>query len=264
MSYNDDNEQNVSDTGRGEFPHATNFGPDPVRAEVEREFQAVRDSDGEPRTNDGDHPLHNHIILYGEQGDSEPVKDGVELYCPHCDRELDPQTHGGQQYAVCPTGKYEYSGFSSASYSLPHGELRTDGGVSDEAELPTGDDLTGFQWDTLRILIEDERYGLAIKSALEARYDAEITHARLYINLNALIDEGLVEKSQLDGRTNIYTATDRARRAFCSRLRWHLAAVADLPGELPDVIDEELSVRENGGETACERVRTRVDGGAGQ
>ena len=128
-------------------------------------------------------------------------------------------------------------------------------------DLPAGDDLTSLQWDILRVVIEEPRYGQPIKRALDARYDTEVSASRLYSNLKTLVEAGVLEKSERDGRSSTYHATDRAQQAFCARLRWHLAAVTDLPGELPDVIDEELSVREQGSETACDRVRARVDGG---
>nr|WP_244605627.1 helix-turn-helix transcriptional regulator [Halorussus marinus] len=53
--------------------------------------------------------------------------------------------------------------------------------------------------------------GLAIKSYLEDDYD-EINHSRLYQNLDALIERGLLSKAEKDGRTNEYATTDRARQ----------------------------------------------------
>jgi DNA-binding PadR family transcriptional regulator len=40
---------------------------------------------------------------------------------------------------------------------------------------------------------------------------------RSYPNLDALVDKGLVEKSEVDGHTNAYTLTDRAVRELKAR-----------------------------------------------
>ena len=53
--------------------------------------------------------------------------------------------------------------------------------------------------------------GLAIKSYLEREYDEEINHSRLYQNLDALIDHGLLAKGRKDDRTNEYATTEEAR-----------------------------------------------------
>jgi len=68
--------------------------------------------------------------------------------------------------------------------------------------------LTGFQRDILRILgREGGMYGLAIKRELQDRYDEEINHGRLYPNLDDLVDNGTIVKSELDKRTNLYELT---------------------------------------------------------
>ncbi|USZ78744.1 PadR family transcriptional regulator (plasmid) [Halorussus vallis] len=58
------------------------------------------------------------------------------------------------------------------------------------------------------------RYGLGIKADLEEYYDEEVNHGRLYPNLDALVDAGLLEKSQLDRRTNEYALTADAKRVL--------------------------------------------------
>ena len=126
MSYNDDNHQNASDTGRGEFPHTTNFGPDPVRAEVEREFQAVTDSDGEPRT-DGSSLKYDPstVVLDGTEGELRPSV-GAGARCPLCFAGLTPESGGDSRFLECPSGDYKYDTRLSRSYSRPHGS-RGDG-----------------------------------------------------------------------------------------------------------------------------------------
>ena len=54
-------------------------------------------------------------------------------------------------------------------------------------------DLTGFQRDLLYVIAgRDDPHGLAIKEELEEYYESEIHHGRLYPNLDALVDKGLV------------------------------------------------------------------------
>lgn len=77
-------------------------------------------------------------------------------------------------------------------------------------------DLTAFQRDTLESIARlDARdvqpYGLAIKRDLQALYDAEINHSRLYQNLDTLAELGLVARSPIDDRTNRYELTADGR-----------------------------------------------------
>jgi len=81
--------------------------------------------------------------------------------------------------------------------------------------------LTGFRRDILFILArEGDLYGLAIKRKLQEYYGAEVNHGRLYPNLDTLVDEGLVAKSELDKRTNEYALTDDARELLDGRQAW--------------------------------------------
>src|SRR6056297_3653334 len=81
-------------------------------------------------------------------------------------------------------------------------------------------DLTAFQQNILVILAEEPMYGLAIKRHLEGYYDTEVNHGRLYPNLDDLVEMGLVEKSELDKRTNQYELTDDGLEAVLDRLGW--------------------------------------------
>ncbi len=82
-------------------------------------------------------------------------------------------------------------------------------------------DLTGFQRDLLYVIGGlDDPHGLAIKDELEEYYETEIHHGRLYPNLDTLVEKGLVEKSQKDRRTNIYSATRRGIREIEARGEW--------------------------------------------
>ena len=84
-------------------------------------------------------------------------------------------------------------------------------------------DLTAFQQNILAILSDDAMYGLAIKRELESYYDSEVNHGRLYPNLDDLVELGLVEKSELDKRTNQYELTDEGYDAVIDKLEWTLS-----------------------------------------
>jgi len=82
-------------------------------------------------------------------------------------------------------------------------------------------DLTAFQRDVLWTLAhEGASKGLAVKDSLEDYYDEDVNHGRLYPNLDALVDHGLVAKSQRDRRTNEYQLTDAGHAALAERLSW--------------------------------------------
>ena len=93
----------------------------------------------------------------------------------------------------------------------------TDATSSNTVDQPTTDfhELTGFQRDVLRTILALEAdgplSGQDIKHALEADQDREINHGRLYPNLDALVDAGLVTKGEIDARTNSYQTTAPAR-----------------------------------------------------
>ncbi|MFT4889837.1 MAG: PadR family transcriptional regulator PadR [Halobacteriales archaeon] len=90
-------------------------------------------------------------------------------------------------------------------------------------------DLTGFQRDLLYVIAGlDEPKGLEIKDELENYYEKEIHHGRLYPNLDTLVDKGLVEKGQLDRRTNYYVVTRRGNREIEDRRDWENQYVDDL------------------------------------
>ena len=92
--------------------------------------------------------------------------------------------------------------------------------VSDEATAAS--DLTAFQQNILTILAEEPMYGLAIKRELEAYYGSEVNHGRLYPNLDDLVELGLVEKSELDKRTNQYELTDAGHDIVLGQVEWVL------------------------------------------
>ena len=92
-------------------------------------------------------------------------------------------------------------------------------------------DLTAFQIDVLAVTARletsiEQVYGLAIKRGLEDIHDEEINHGRLYPNLDELTNEGLVEKGEIDARTNSYRVTERGFQLLQQR-RDHLSIAID-------------------------------------
>ncbi|MFC3958304.1 PadR family transcriptional regulator [Halovivax cerinus] len=82
-------------------------------------------------------------------------------------------------------------------------------------------DLTGFQRDLLYVIAGADRpSGQAVKTEVEQYYDEEINHGRLYPNLDTLVNRGLVEKGQLDRRTNYYTISGTGLEAIQERQEW--------------------------------------------
>ncbi|MDZ5812211.1 PadR family transcriptional regulator [Halorubrum sp. AD140] len=94
--------------------------------------------------------------------------------------------------------------------------------VADEESTRSASDLTAFQQNILAILSEEPMYGLAIKRELESYYGSEVNHGRLYPNLDDLVAEGLVEKSELDKRTNQYELTEAGHDTVLGQLEWVL------------------------------------------
>ncbi|AGB16849.1 putative transcriptional regulator [Halovivax ruber XH-70] len=105
----------------------------------------------------------------------------------------------------------------------------------------TARDLTAFQNNILTILSTEPMYGLAIKRELEDYYGTEVNHGRLYPNLDELVDLGLIEKSELDKRTNQYALTDEGYEAVIDQLEWSLSKIvtdADRANEIDAIVDD--------------------------
>jgi len=101
-------------------------------------------------------------------------------------------------------------------------------------------DLTAFQQTILAILAEESRYGLAIKRELEDYYGTEVNHGRLYPNLDDLVSMGLLEKSELDKRTNQYALTDDGLAAVSDLLEWWVeryVTTDDRAATITDIVD---------------------------
>lgn len=116
-------------------------------------------------------------------------------------------------------------------------------GAGDPSEIAS--DLSKFQDLILTVLADEARYGLAIKRELQDYYHEEVNHGRLYPNLDKLIGRGLVEKSQLDRRTNQYAITTLGEAVLEADQEWreqYLEAdeVAVTDGGTTIISDEDL------------------------
>lgn len=83
------------------------------------------------------------------------------------------------------------------------------------------DDLTGFQRDLLYVIAGQEQpSGQDVKEEVEQYYEADINHGRLYPNLDTVVNKELVEKGELDRRTNYYDITDEGLEMLDERREW--------------------------------------------
>ncbi|SDD60413.1 PadR family transcriptional regulator, partial [Natrinema hispanicum] len=81
----------------------------------------------------------------------------------------------------------------------------------------------GFQRDLLYVIAgADQPSGQDVKDEIEQYYSSEINHGRLYPNLDTVVNKELVEKGQLDRRTNYYAITDEGEQAIEDRREWVL------------------------------------------
>jgi DNA-binding PadR family transcriptional regulator len=119
--------------------------------------------------------------------------------------------------------------------------------MSEAQSITEGDlvarELTAFQQNILTILSEEPMYGLAVKRELETYYGEEVNHGRLYPNLDDLVEMDLVEKSQLDKRTNQYELTADGEQAVADQLEWVLSKFVTDDGRAEDVrslVDDHL------------------------
>jgi DNA-binding PadR family transcriptional regulator len=111
-------------------------------------------------------------------------------------------------------------------------EVRTDGGVAvdvasqDAEQEPAGPiplrTLTGVQRDLLWVAWGlNSPSGQEIKAEYQRHENAgDLTHSRLYPNLDTLVEEGLLNKSQRNRRTNEYDLTADGRDWLRRRQSW--------------------------------------------
>jgi len=82
-------------------------------------------------------------------------------------------------------------------------------------------ELSGIQRDLLFVTAgAGGANGQQIKESLESSQGRDILSGRLYTNLDALVEHGLVKKRRSDGRTNLYDVTDEGVRELERLRRW--------------------------------------------
>ena len=91
-------------------------------------------------------------------------------------------------------------------------------------------DLNGSSRDLLVEIYQlDQPSGQDIRGRMEAEHGEEVTHGRLYSNLNDLVDVGLLDKGELDLRTNYYQITNDGQRLVEDTARYFESAGATNP-----------------------------------
>jgi DNA-binding PadR family transcriptional regulator len=102
-------------------------------------------------------------------------------------------------------------------------------------------ELTGFQRDLLYVIAgSDQPSGQTVRRKLEDHID-NVNHGRLYPNLDTLVECGLVEKGDLDQRTNYYEVTKNGEQLLARRREWENQYVS-FPQEQAQQTSDQLSV----------------------
>ena len=82
-------------------------------------------------------------------------------------------------------------------------------------------ELTSFQRDLLFVVGGlTSASGKEIKNEIEDSQGRKLLAGRVYTNLDTLVEEGLIEKGEIDGRTNRYVITDDGREAIEQLYDW--------------------------------------------
>ena len=110
------------------------------------------------------------------------------------------------------------------------------------------EELTEFQKNIVNVLVGGDKYGLAIKRELDEYYEDEVSHGRLYPNLDRLVNSNYVEKAPRDERTNEYRLTEEAREEIREEMEWRLTKYVgdsnDRERELRRMLEETRTVTE--------------------
>ena len=81
--------------------------------------------------------------------------------------------------------------------------------------------LNAFQRDMLVVIAGlDDPKGTEITSELEDYYPEEITAGRVYPQLTAMAEKGLIKKGEANSKTNFYRLRKRGVRELKERRNW--------------------------------------------
>lgn len=107
--------------------------------------------------------------------------------------------------------------------------MGSDGHDGDTPSLSEYAELTEFQRDVLIVVGGlSEPHGLKIKEELQKYYSDTVHHGRLYPNLDTLEQIDLVEKFEIDNRSNGYRLSTRGEILLEKRRRWLSERVSDV------------------------------------
>jgi DNA-binding PadR family transcriptional regulator len=97
-------------------------------------------------------------------------------------------------------------------------------------------ELTAFQRDLLVEVNRQERgIPVEIKTSLEEHYSDGISDGRLYPNLDKLVEDGLADRSERDGRSDYYYLTAAGREALLRDLGWRESGAGFYQPSLDDL-----------------------------
>lgn len=87
--------------------------------------------------------------------------------------------------------------------------------------------LSAFQRDLLTVIADNEgATGSTLQDLVESARREDITHGRLYRNLDKLVEEGYVEKRKRKP-SNLYHLTEEGRNRLKDDLRWRQLRLED-------------------------------------
>ncbi|WP_177227351.1 outer membrane protein assembly factor BamB family protein [Halomicrobium zhouii] len=123
---------------------------------------------------------------------------------------------------------YEQSRQEATRETQPQMDDTTDDQRDDSHSTAEFAVLTAFQRDLLVVIAgHEDAKGLAIRDELETYYDEDINHGRLYPNLDTLAEKELVDKFELDERSNGYRLTETGRGHLERRQAWQRERAPD-------------------------------------
>ena len=94
--------------------------------------------------------------------------------------------------------------------------------ASDAGQSPVdiAAELSAFQEAILTVLAAEARPGVGVGYEVETYLNKEGKNGWLYTNLDELVDLNLIERGELDGRTNEYSITESGYDVLYAKFAW--------------------------------------------